>query len=130
MEPPVDDVSQAGGRGPELRDVVTERSTDPQIPMTPSIAGRDLHLPRSREMAEGVANRPPDGGGHRRIGNILNVNVYRVEGHHVPERCKSGTAQSPGIVAESGLNTRVRVNKSLTHGDLRRARPCHRHSGS
>jgi len=72
--------------------VMTECSAQSQIPVAPLIGSRHFDVPRPDEMAVSVLNGPFHGRDRCGIGNVANFNVYRIDGEHVPEVCKSGTA--------------------------------------
>ena len=82
------------GSGQEPRDVMTESSADVQVPTARVRRRRYAHMPRAHEVSErhmhGLLDRDSD----RRLGDVSNLNVNRVDDEHRPQTCKCGTVKS------------------------------------
>lgn len=98
--------SQEIGAGQEARDVVTESSSDVKVPTVPLVGRRDLHAPHAHQVAERVAHSLFDSDNRRRVGDVSNLNVNRIEDdEHGPQKCKSGTDDSSSLAC-SGVQGR------------------------
>jgi hypothetical protein len=72
---------------------MTERTPHPQIPIAMFVSSRHTHVPGAYEMAVSVLNRPLHGLDRRRVRDVANFNVNRIDGEHEREVCKSGTRE-------------------------------------
>ena len=103
-----DDASQEGAqlafdcfrdalrRRPERRDVVTERAPHSEIPVAMLIGRRNTHVPGAYKVAVGGVNRPLHGLDCRRVRDVVNFDVDRIDGEHAREVCKSDTREIAG----------------------------------
>jgi len=64
--------------------------------VTAFVRRRHADVPRADEMAVRVVNRPLDRLDGRRVRDVVNLDVNRIQdGEHVLEPCKSGTRGIP-----------------------------------
>ena len=59
------------------------------------VGRRNADVPGAYEMAVGGVNRPLHGFDRRRIRDVVNFDVDRIDGEHVGEVCKSNTRKIP-----------------------------------
>jgi hypothetical protein len=74
--------------------VVTESSSDVKVPAATFVGRRYSYVPGSHEVAERIFHCLPDREDHRRVGNVSNLDVNRVDDEHRSWRCKCGTIRS------------------------------------
>jgi hypothetical protein len=57
------------------------------------VGGRNAHVPGAYKMAVGGVNRPLHGLDRRRVRDVVNFDVDRIDGEHVREVCKADTRE-------------------------------------
>ena len=72
---------------------MTERTPHPEIPIAMFVSSRHTHVPGAYEMTVSVLNRPLHGLDRRRVRDVVNFDVDRIDGEHVGEVCKSDTRE-------------------------------------
>ena len=83
--------SKTIGSGQEPRDMMTESSSEVKVPAARFGSRRHAHVPSTDEVAERGMHSLLDRAGDRRVGDVSNLNVNRIDDEHQPQRCNCGT---------------------------------------
>jgi hypothetical protein len=79
---------------------MTKASSKMKVPTAIFVRCRHLHVPRSYEVAQRLLDSLPDDEDHRRVGDVLNLNVDRVHDEH--GRPKDASAVLCNLRSEPG----------------------------